>query len=105
MTAEIALVHVTFTDAAEAERIGSQMVADRLAACVTIHAPCRSIHRWRAEVDRAHEVPATFKTAAMRVERLKEALNRLHSYELPVIETATVAVETEVAEWIAESTR
>lgn len=102
---EVALVHVTFADAAEAERIGSQMIAERLAACVTIHSPCRSIYRWQGEIDRAHEVPATFKTAGVRVARLRAALVRLHSYELPVVEVTRVEVDGAVAAWIDESTR
>lgn len=100
----IALVHVTFADAAEAERIGSAMIADRLAACVTIHPPCRSIYRWQGEIDRAHEVPATFKTAGARVERLKAAIVRQHSYDLPVIEVTTAEVDAGVAAWVADST-
>lgn len=102
--ATIALVHVTFADAAEAERIGSTMVADRLAACVTIHPPCRSIYRWNGKVDRAQEVPATFKTSGMRAERLRAAILRLHSYELPVIETTTAEVDAQIVEWIADAT-
>ncbi|WP_326525160.1 divalent-cation tolerance protein CutA [Sphingomonas sp.] len=102
---DIALVHVTFADAGEAERIGSQMIADRLAACVTIHPPCRSIYRWQGAVERGQEVPATFKTAPVRAVRLRAEVLRLHSYELPVIETTTADVSDEVAAWIAESTR
>lgn len=102
---EIALVHVTFADAAEAERIGSQMIADRLAACVTIHAPCKSIYRWQGAIERAHEVPATFKTVGIRVERLRATLLRLHSYELPTIEVTAAVVDADVAAWIEESTR
>ena len=41
---DIALVHVTFADREEAERIGTAMVEGRLAACVNISAPCRSIY-------------------------------------------------------------
>ena len=105
MNAQIALVSVTFADAAEAERIGSRMIADRLAACVTIHPPCRSIYRWEGGVERAQEVPATFKTAGVRVERLRAELTRLHSYALPVIEVAVVAVDGAAAEWVEASTR
>ena len=100
---EIALVHVTFADAAEAERIASQMVADRLAACVTIHPPCRSIYRWDGKVERGQEVPATFKTAGIRVERLTQAIGRLHSYELPVVEVTSARADAAVAAWVAES--
>ncbi len=102
--ATIALVHVTFADAAEAERIGSTMVADRLAACVTIHPPCRSIYRWEGKVERAQEIPATFKTAGIRADRLRAAILRLHSYDLPVIETTTAEVDATVAAWVAEAT-
>ena len=100
---EIALVHVTFADAAEAERIASQMVADRLAACVTIHPSCRSIYRWDGAIERGQEVPATFKTAGVRVERLTTAIVRLHSYELPVVEVTSARVDAAVAAWVAES--
>lgn len=101
---EIALVHVTFADAAEAERIGAQMIADRLAACVTVHPPCRSIYRWQDSIERAPEVPATFKTPGMRVERLRTAIRRLHSYELPVIEVLRADVDAEVAAWVEAAT-
>ena len=102
---EIALVHVTFADAAEAERIGSQMIADRLAACETVHAPVKSIYRWQGAIERAHEVQATFKTVAIRVERLRAAILRLHSYELPVIEVTRASVDAAATTWIEESTR
>lgn len=102
--ATIALVHVTFADAAEAERIGSMMVAERLAACVTIHPPCRSIYRWADKVERGQEVPATFKTAGIRAERLRAAILRLHSYELPVIETMIAEVDAAVADWVDTAT-
>lgn len=101
---DIALVHVTFADAAEAERIGSTMVAERLAACVTIHPACRSIYRWAGVVERGQEIPATFKTAPVRAERLRDAILRRHSYELPVIETTVASVADAVAEWVADAT-
>lgn len=102
---DIALVHVTFADAAEAERIGSQMIADRLAACVTVEAPAKSIYRWQGAIERASEVPATFKTVGIRVERLRAAILRLHSYELPVIAVTRVEVDAAVTAWIEESMR
>ncbi|WP_294289009.1 divalent-cation tolerance protein CutA [uncultured Sphingomonas sp.] len=102
--ATIALVHVTFADAAEAERIGSTMVAERLAACVTIHPPCRSIYRWDGKMERGQEIPATFKTAGIRAGRLRAAILRLHSYELPVIETTAAEVDASVADWVDEAT-
>ncbi|URW76033.1 divalent-cation tolerance protein CutA [Sphingomonas donggukensis] len=101
---QIALVSTTFADAAEAERIGASMIAERLAACVTVGQPVRSIFRWQGEVDRAHEIPATFKTSGMRARALRDRIHALHSYELPVIETVTVEVAADVAAWVADAT-
>lgn len=101
----IALVHVTFADAAEAERIGADMIAERLAACVTIAEPCRAIYRWNGAVERGREVPATFKTTGMRARALTAAILKRHSYELPVIETTAAEVDPAVRAWVEESTR
>jgi len=37
-------VYCVFADAAEAERIGRQVVEERLAACINFLAPCRSFY-------------------------------------------------------------
>lgn len=101
---DIALVLVTFADAAEAERIGRTIVEERLAACINIAAPCTSIYRWHGEVETASEVPATFKTTTILARRLVDRIAALHSYDLPVIEITPVATTPAVAQWVADST-
>jgi periplasmic divalent cation tolerance protein len=101
---DIALIHATFPDAAEAERVAAAVLAERLAACVNILAPCISIYRWQGQVERAQEVAALFKTRPMLAERLRSRIAELHSYELPVIETWPAAVPPAVAAWIAAET-
>jgi periplasmic divalent cation tolerance protein len=78
-------VYAIFADAEEADRIGRQMVEERLAACVNILGPCRSIYRWEGAVQSADEVPAIFKTSAVRADALVERIAGLHSYTLPCI--------------------
>jgi periplasmic divalent cation tolerance protein len=69
----------------EAEEIASQLVALRLAACVNILSPVRSIYRWQGKVESAQEWMLTIKTTADRFEDLSAAIQSLHSYELPEI--------------------
>lgn len=101
----IVSVYCVFADAAEAERIGRTLVEERLAACINILAPCRSIYRWQGEVEEAEEVPAILKTSATVAEKLVARLADLHSYDVPAITVWPVeqALGSYVA-WAEEST-
>jgi periplasmic divalent cation tolerance protein len=79
----IVTVYVTFCDAGEAGRIARSVVEERLAACVNILGPCRSIYRWQDAIEDAQEVPALFKTRAELAPRLIARISELHSYDVP----------------------
>ena len=49
-------VYVVFANAEEAERVGRAVVEERLAACINILGPIRSIYRWQGAVESAEEV-------------------------------------------------
>ncbi|ODP37240.1 divalent-cation tolerance protein CutA [Sphingomonas turrisvirgatae] len=102
---DIALVHATFADAAEAERIGRAMVERRLAACVNLLGPCRSIYRWQGRVEAADEHRALFKTTPALARELADGIAALHSYDLPAIEIWPAAGGDALAAWVAEATR
>jgi periplasmic divalent cation tolerance protein len=80
---DIVSVYATFPDRAEAERIARVLVGERLAACANILGPCRSIYRWRSEVEEADEVAALFKARADKAEALVARIAALHSYDVP----------------------
>ena len=79
----LASVYATFPDMAEAERIGRVLIEERLAGCINILGPCRSIYRWQGAVEQADEVAAIFKTTAEQAQRLIERLGELHTYDVP----------------------
>ena len=101
---DIALLYTTFADRAVAERVAETVLAERLAACVNILAPCASLYRWQDRIERAEEVPVLFKTRPMLARRLRERLAALHPYDLPVIEDWTVATGAAVTAWVAAET-
>ena len=78
-------VYVVFADAEEAERIGRAVVEARLAACVNILGPVRSIYRWQGEVQSANEVAGIFKTSDTQADTLITRIAGLHSYAIPAI--------------------
>lgn len=93
-------------DAATAERIARHLVEERLAACVNILTPCRSVYRWQGAVEDAEEIPLLIKTTAARYPALEAAIRALHPHELP--EVVAVGVERGLPAylgWVANETR
>jgi periplasmic divalent cation tolerance protein len=82
---ETLLVITHLPDEARARALAGVLVEARLAACVNILAPCRSVYRWQGRVEDAAEVPLLIKTTAARYPALEAAIRRHHPYELPEI--------------------
>lgn len=102
---DTALLYITFASRADAERVAETVLAEQLAACVNIPAPCTSLYRWQGGIERGEEVPALFKTRPALALRLRERIAAVHGYDLPVIEQWPVDAGPAVARWIAEETR
>jgi periplasmic divalent cation tolerance protein len=99
-------VYAVFASAEEAERIGRIVVEERLAACINILAPCRSIYRWQGKVEEADEVPAILKTTAGRADALVARIAGLHSYDVPCITVSPVPkVLADYAAWVEQECR
>lgn len=97
-------VYAVFADAGEAERIGRLLVEERLAACINILAPCRSIYRWQGAMQNAEEVPAILKTDSAKADALIERIAALHSYEVPCIAVMPIdKLLRSYADWVVDS--
>jgi len=99
------LVLTNLPDRAAAERLADILVEQRLAACVNILAPCRSVYRWKDSVQHDEEHPLLIKTTAERYAELEAALRAGHPYELP--EIIAVPVERGLPaylDWVAAET-
>ena len=81
----VCTVYAVFADPAEAQRIGMAIVEEKLAACVNILGPCRSIYRWEGAIETATETPALFKTTLDKADELIARVTEMHSYQVPAI--------------------
>jgi periplasmic divalent cation tolerance protein len=79
------LVLTNLPDRAAAERLAGALVDKRVAACVNILAPCRSVFRWQGKLQQDEEHPLLIKTTGERYPALEEAIRAAHPYELPEI--------------------
>jgi len=99
------LVLTNLPDRAAAERLADFLVEKRLAACINILAPCRSVYRWKDTVQHDEEHPMLIKTTAEGYPALEAAIRAGHPYELP--EIIAVPVErgfTAYLDWVAAET-
>ncbi len=84
----------TCASAEEARRIAAELIARRLAVCVNILPPMRSIYRWEGKVEESEEVLMLIKSSRALFSELRAEIARLHTYEiaeaiaLPIIDGA-----------------
>lgn len=101
-----ALIWSPFADEASAVAVGSQLLDEKLVACVNILPPMRSLYTWRGERGEASEVGALFKTDAALLDRATARLAELHPYDTPAVlgwRADTAARPT--AEWLRSLVR
>ena len=99
------LILTNLPDRAAAERLADALISGRLAACVSILAPCRSVYRWKNAVQHDEEHPVLIKTTEARYAELEQAIRANNPYELPEI----IAVPIErgrpaYLEWLGSET-
>ncbi len=98
-------VYMTAGSRDEAAAIGRKLVEERLAACVNILAPMRSIYRWEGRIEEAEEAVMIAKTTADRLERLVSRVKELHTYECPCVVAWEISGGHHAfLDWITEQT-
>lgn len=96
----------TLPDQASAEKLAHDLIAAKLAACVTILGAATSVYRWQEKIETATEVPVWIKTTAARYAELERAIRAAHPYELPeiIVVPLTVGLPDYLA-WVAAETQ
>ena len=93
-------------DAETAEQLANALVTRRLAACVNLLPPCRSVYQWEGKVEQAVEVPLLIKTTEACYPALEAAIRELHPYQTPEIIALPVAHGLPAyLQWVADETR
>ena len=90
-TTDIILVQTNLPDQTSAENMARRLIATKLAACVSIMAPCTSIYHWQGKIESATEIPLLIKTTGQRYAAVEAAIRELHPYELSEIIYVTVS--------------
>lgn len=96
------IVLTTVGEKEAADKLAHELVERRLAACVNIVGPIRSVYRWRNQVQDEAEFLLLIKTTAEQAAHLRSALKSLHPYELPeCVDLPVTGGSEEYLAWIA----
>jgi len=103
---ESIVVLVTCGSEEEGLRIGQTLVEERLAACVNLLSPIRSIYRWEGKICDEKEWLLIIKTKKERFEELEKKVKSLHSYSVPeIIGLPIVVGSSSYLQWLKEMTK
>ncbi|MDZ7260583.1 MAG: divalent-cation tolerance protein CutA [candidate division KSB1 bacterium] len=103
---EAMVIFITTSSPEEAERIGRKIVEERLAACVNIISPIRSIFHWKGEICEEGEALLIAKSVKSKLEKIITRVKELHSYEVPeIIALPIVGGSEDYLKWVQEETQ
>ena len=100
------VVLTTLPEDIDAEAIATQLVEERVAACVNILPVMRSVYRWKHQVDHDDERQLIIKTTQERIRELESMIRKLHPAEIP--EFVVIPISSGSADylsWMTESTK
>jgi periplasmic divalent cation tolerance protein len=98
-------VLVTTGSEQQAVSIARALVGERLAACVNIVGPVRSIYRWCDGVEDGREYLLIIKTRAALYAKVERRVRELHTYEVPeVLALSADRGSPPYVKWLLEST-
>ena len=101
-------LRVIFTTTGTEEQalsIARVLVSERLAACVNIIGPIRSVYRWRDAIEDDREFLLIIKTRATLYLKVELRVRELHTYEVPEVLAVTAdRGSPPYIKWLLEST-
>jgi len=90
----------------EAIKIAQSLIEERLAACVNLVSPVRSIYRWEGKICDEKEWILIIKTQKQRFEELEKKVKSLHSYSVPeIIGLPIIEGSSSYLDWLEEMTK
>lgn len=102
---ETCLVYVTAGSDAEARKIASALVEERLAACANILGEITSIYRWEGSLQTENEVAFILKSQPHLIKKLTARVTEMHAYDCPcVIAMPINDGNPEFLKWIIDET-
>ena len=82
-TSDAVVVLCTAPDEASAQDLAAKVMAEKLAACVTILPGATSLYYWEGKLEQEYEVQMLLKTNPANQQALLDCLKSHHPYQTP----------------------
>ncbi|MBI3978930.1 MAG: divalent-cation tolerance protein CutA [Chloroflexi bacterium] len=100
---DLVQVVTTTPDVETAEALADLLVERRLAACVQILGPIRSVYRWRGRTERTREWLCLIKSERRLFPAIEQVIKQHHPYEVPeIVALPAAAAARAYHDWVAE---
>ncbi len=97
------IVLITVSSSDEAEKVGTSLVEEHLAACVNIIPGIRSIFFWEGKVQVEQELTLLCKSTQQLLDKLISRVKELHSYTVPeILALPVVGGSADYLSWLRE---
>lgn len=101
----LSMFYITAGSQEEAEKLATNLVNDRLVACVNVIPKIKSFFYWEGEAQSEEEVLLMGKTRRELTDDLVAAVNKYHSYDVPCVITWVLdGGNPEFLDWVKEET-
>lgn len=88
----------------EARKIGCTLLEKKLIACANIVPNIESIYWWKGKIEQSKEALLIVKTRNNLKAAVIKEIEKMHSYELPVIEFFETSMNAAAQKWIEKET-
>ena len=93
------LIYITNPNREEARRIATYLLEKKLVACGNIF-PINSLYRWEGKIADENEFVLLVKTIPANFEKVKNEVEKIHSYECPCVIRIPVSSNEKYSEWL-----
>lgn len=93
-------IYITNPNKEEARKIAMHLVEKKLIACAVIFDGVNSIYPWEGKIADEEEVILIAKTSEKNFERVKEEVEKIHSYSIPCIVKIPVSSNKKYFDWV-----
>jgi len=93
-------VYITNPTKEEARKIAKHLLSKKLIACANIYSGINSIYPWKGKIADETEHILIAKTTEANFEKVKNEVEKIHSYTIPCIVKIPVSSNKKYFEWL-----